>query len=156
MASRRRHLFVALLERLRTIAGFDAQIAGVAHVNPDAKVLVEIWLQGEDKEYDTTQAYQGELRVHAQIGVHESLVNDDPLPEGDAGNIDMCVERQVAAIESVVHVPDDWADHPTHTYLKVEGWDFLEPIGESIDAKRAYALVRFLFTYEHAYTDPSQ
>lgn len=156
MASRRRNLLKALLDRLRTISGFDVQIAGVAHASPDAKVLVELYIQNEDKEFETTQAKQCRFRVYAQLGVHESLVNDDALPEGDEGNIDLCIERQVTALEQVIHTPDNWGDHPTHTYLNVEGWDYLEPVGDAVDEKRAYAVVRFLFEYEHAYTDPAQ
>lgn len=149
MASIRRQILVQLRDRLRTITGWDVQIAGAPH-DPAVSVHVDVFYDSEDKSIENSSQYESRLQAGALI---VGRVEDaDPEPIADGGDDRMPVlyiERLVQLAEEKIHAPDAWGVSPDFTDVVVTGHD----VGEPDDSTLIGAMLNLQFHYRHSSTD---
>lgn len=145
MASIRRQIVVQLRDRLRTISGWDVQIAGAVH-NPAAVVHVDVFYDSEDKSIENSEQYSSRLQVGALIVGRVEDADPDPIADGgDDGMPVLYIERLVQLAEEKIHAPDAWGVEPGFTDVVVTGHE----VGEPDDASLIGAMLNLQFTYRH-------
>ena len=145
MASLRDVILTALVARLATISGWDAQLRGRENV-AGAAVQAVVFQLSEDKDLATIDQYLASL----QVGVLITAASEDADATIDAGNPFRYLDRQVVLAEKKIHDPDSWGPNPPFTDVAVNGHDVVDPDEEN----QVRALLRLTFKYRHHFQDP--
>jgi hypothetical protein len=134
----------ALVERLADATGWDVQLRGSENTGTSSTTAV-VYQVGENKSIANNEQYTAIL----ELGVLISIRLEDQAT-GDAGNPYLQLDRAIAAVEQVMHSPDEWGLDPDYTDLRVLGHEVSDPT----DDAEPLGWVRLQFTYRHSILTP--
>ena len=145
MGSIRDNILTALVSRLATIPGWDAQLRGVENTSATGVTAVVSFLT-EEKQFANNEQYDCSMEVVVWIIGHV----EDASVSLDASNAYRYLDRLVTLAEKKVHAPDSWGLNPDFTDVRINGHDVRDPEDEST----VEALLRLTFTYRHQLANP--
>ncbi len=137
----------ALVTRIATLTGFDAQLRGLTNEAGDG-VTATVFYTSEDKRPANIDSYNCTLLV----GIEILASAGDADEELDDGNPFRYLDRLVSQIEQTIHAPDQWGVDPDFTDVQILGHDVRPPNDEQVMG----ALVRLQFTYRHTIQTPQE
>lgn len=140
----RMQIQLALVARLATISGWNAQLRGLGNEG-DAAVKAIVFAS-EDKGLPTNPVYVATLNTFVEITVAPE--HADPVL--DLGNPYLYLDRMVVLAERKIHTPDEWEPNPGFTEVLIGGHDTSDPEETNL----VQALLRVTFKYRHHFQDP--
>lgn len=146
MPSIRDGLLTALVARVDGITGISAELRGARNTMP-SKVHAVVFPLGEDKDLANSHSYL----ANYQVGIALTVRREDADATLDGGNPYRYLDRQVTAVEQVIHAPDSWGVSPDFTDVVVTGHEVEEPT----ETNEYQAVISLRFTYQHDYQDPT-
>lgn len=132
----------ALVERLAEATGWDVQLRGRENASPVLPHAV-VYQISETKDVANNEQYSAVLEVGVLVAIR-------PEEEPTETNPYLQLDRAIAAVEQVVHVPDSWGVDDAFTDVQILGHEVTEPSEDT----EPMGWVRLQFRYRHSIQTP--